>query len=129
MPTGWKLSKIQESATSCVTVTYQIKDLAADMKTELISLQNYTFALRMSRFTDMAQLASATATLQRVFLLWECSATNTSSDKYAEGWITFLTPLVFLKQLCFHLHCWRGSDGGENFQHHNVNRGSGTELC
>lgn len=52
-----------------MTVTYQIKDLAADMKTELISLQNYTFALRMSRFTDMAQLASATATLQRVFLL------------------------------------------------------------
>lgn len=40
------------------TVTPQRKDLAENVKAELISrLQNYTFALQMDQCTDMTELA------------------------------------------------------------------------
>lgn len=96
MPTGWKVSKIQGSAISYVTVTHQIKDLAANMKTELIFyLQNLTFTLQMSTFIDMAELVlSAPTTLQKTFL-YKCSAADTSGHKYTKGWIIFLTLIVY----------------------------------
>lgn len=67
-------------------MTRQIKDLAANMKTELIFyLQNLTFTLQMSTFIDMAELVlSAPTTLQKTFL-YKCSAADTSGDKYTKG--------------------------------------------
>ena len=68
------------------TVTRPIKDLAANINTELISgLQNCTFVLQMEESTDVTGIAVLLVFVRHQHqliiqedLLWECLATNTS---------------------------------------------------
>lgn len=98
MPTGWKISKIQGRATSCVTMTRRIKDLATDMMTEFIScLWTCAFALQMSRFTDVAQPVSTPATPPRIFFYVNAQQWT----QVCKGWITLLTLMVHPRTTSF----------------------------